>query len=451
MNKYIFDYAVYPSVVPADAESTVTIHPLGENTKFIPDVSYTIEIRGVETFCYNYAHLPVEWYNVTPNEQGDLVFCHRFVGEQRHAIKLIRPQEDLNATPYREITNRGKFHENKEALLYVYSLDADLYGMRGYKGEVHCHTYESDGIQDVCHTVGNYRAAGYDFLAITDHYISMPSEKAKRLFASVPVDMTLMLGEECHVPTEQIHAVHIGGEHSVNAAFRADKAKAEAEVLSIQQELTHLPEHICKNDYAWRVWIARKAKELGGISILAHPHWIWYDTYFMASAITQQLLKDGVYDAMDITDQEGDTTYALWAEMQAQGVRVPVVGCTDSHYTNADNEKNPAGNKGGFTLAFAANRSEESLLDAICAGRSVAINTAGNPERIQGPYRYVKFARFLMDNYFPVYRRLCQGQGVVMAEYPADGASDAEKNHLLELLNQRSEEFAKQFYGYENK
>ena len=446
MNKQIFNYAVYPSIIPADKESAVVIHPLGENTKFLDDVSYTVEVRGVETFCSDYAHLPVTWYNLTPNSDGDLVLRHYFEGEQRHAIKLIRPQEDLESTPYRDITHRGKFRENKDAELYVYSLAEDLYGMRCFKGEVHCQTYESDGIQDVCHTVGNYRSAGYDFLAITDHYITYGAEKAKNLFADAPIDMTLLLGEECHVPTEQIHAVHIGGQESVNAYFRSNPILATEEMKAIEAELEYLPENINKTDYAWRVWIARKSRELGGISILAHPHWIWFDTYFMASAITKQLLKDGVYDALDITDQEADTTYALWAEMQAEGHRIPVVGCTDSHYTDANNPHHPA--RGGYTLVFAPNRSEESLLDAICNGRSVAVNAVGDPERVQGPYRFVKFARFLLDNYYPSYRRLCHSQGVVLSDYPADGSVDQETINLLDALSQRSEAFARDFYGY---
>jgi len=446
MNRQIFNYAVYPSIVPADTESVITIHPLGENTQFIPGVSYTVEIRGVETFCADYAHLPVTWYNAIPNEAGDLVIRHHFVGEQRHAILLKRPQEDLDATPYREITNRGKFHENKDALLCVYSLQADLYGMRAFKGEVHCHTYESDGVQDVCHTVGNYRTAGYDFLAITDHYITMGAEKAKRLFDRAPVDMTLLLGEECHVPTEQIHIVHMGGRESVNACFRNDKEKAAAEVAAIEKELDHLPESINKNDYAWRVWVARKAHEFGGIAILTHPHWIWFDVYFMASAITRQLLLDGVYDALDITDQEADTTVALWSEMRAQGVTIPVVGCTDSHFTNADDPKRPA--RGGYTLVFAPDRSEGEILQAIREGRSLAVNAVGDSERIQGPYRLVKLARFLLDHYYPVYVRLCHNQGVLLSEYPVDGPAPERLENLLAALNERSEAFARDFYGY---
>lgn len=439
MNKQVFNYIVTPSIVKANHETTICIHPLGENTAFIPNVTYTVEIRGVETFCSDYAHLPIAVYQITPNAIGDLEITHFFAGEQKHAITLRRPQEDLDATPYKDITHRSKRHENTNALLQVYSLDSDLYGMRCFKGEVHCHTYESDGIQDVCHTVGNYRSAGYDFLAITDHYITMPSEKAKKMFDDAPVDMTLLLGEECHVPTEQIHAVHIGGSQSVNAYFRDHPDAAEQEMLAIEAQLS-LPAHINRRDYAWRVWIAHKAREFGGLSILAHPHWIWFDTYFMASAITQQLLADGIYDALDITDEEADTTVALWAEMQAQGHRIPVVGCTDSHYTDANSPHRPA--RGGYTLVFAADRGERSILNAIRDGRSLAVNTIGDPERIQGPYRLVKFARFLLDNYYPIYRRLCHNQGVIMSEYSADSVQ------LLSMLNERSQAFSHAFFGY---
>ena len=351
----------------------------------------------------------------------------------------------MEHTPYRDITHRNKRGENTEAVLQVYSLCNDLYGMRCFKGEVHCHTYESDGIQDVCHTVGNYRTAGYDFMAITDHYITMGAEKAKRIFDSAPVDMTLFLGEECHVPTEQIHAVHIGGRESVTTYFRNHPETAEQEMLAIEADL-NLPSHINRRDYAWRVWIARKAREFGGVSILAHPHWIWFETYFMASAITQQLLADGIYDALDITDQEADTTVALWAEMQARGHRIPVVGCTDSHYTDANNPHCPA--RGGYTIVFAPTRNEQSILTAIREGRSVAVNATGDPERVQGPYRLVKFARFLLDNYYPIYKRLCHNQGVLMSEYPVDASPTPETEQLLRMLNNRSEAFAHAFFGY---
>ena len=119
MNKQVFNYTVYPAVVRANTETTIRIHALGENTRFLPHLTYTVEIRGVETHCSNYANLPVAVYHATPNDDGDLEITHHFIGEQRHALTLKRPQEDLENTPYRHITHRCKRAEKTSAVLYV--------------------------------------------------------------------------------------------------------------------------------------------------------------------------------------------------------------------------------------------------------------------------------------------------------------------------------------------
>ena len=447
MRLQVFDYAVYPSVLRADEVSTVTIHPLGEHVAFLPGETYTVAIRGVETACADYDALPTTEYHCIPNEAGDLTFTHRFEGEQRHSLTLTRPACDQNS-PYYAINNhRPKNKQNTVSLMAVYSVYEDLYGLRGYKGEVHCHTFDSDGVQDTCQTVGNYRSAGYDFLAITDHFLSFASEKSKRMFDHAPVDMTLLLGEEVHVPTERIHVVHLGGRESVNEYFRRHPKEAKAEVAAIESTLT-LPDTVNRNDYAWRVWIAQKAREFGGISILSHPHWIWETVYFMASATTQQLLRDGVHDAYDLLDDDNDVeiSAALWNELRAEGVRIPVVGSTDSHHTDAGNPTLPC--QGAYTLVFAPDRSGESLMAAIRQEHSLCINRRSGVEFIHGPYRLVKYARFLLDAFFPVYMRLCQGQGVLLSEYPVTGAPAPETEELLAALNARSEAFARRFYGF---
>lgn len=448
MNPQAFHYAVLPSIVRADEETAVTIHPLGENVAFLPGATYTVSIREVDTACAYYGALPTTVYECTPNEAGDLVITHRFCGEQKHVLVVSRPECDLYS-PHYDINYRKKYSDNITAVLGVYSLGDDLYGLRCYKGEVHCHTYESDGIQDVCHTVGNYRSAGYDFMAITDHYLSMSSEKSKRIFDNAPVDMTLFLGEEVHVPNERIHAVHLGGRESVNAYFRAHPDEARQEVDAIQATLD-LPEDINPEDYAWRIWIARKAREFGGLSILSHPHWVWNEVYFMASSLTKQLLRDGIHDAFDLADTQSGSvadSVALWNDLCSEGIRIPIVGSTDSHRTDPSNPNQPA--KGGYTLVFAPDRSCQSIMDSIRAERSLFVNTQCEPEFIHGSYRLVKYARFLLEFFYPVYMRLCQGQGVVMSEYPAQGVPSQELVSLLDGLNKRSEAFAHGFYGYE--
>lgn len=446
MNHNIFNYLVSPSILRADAENEIRIRPLGENVAFKQGVTYTVSVIGTETACASYADFPKATYECVPNSDGELVFSHFFADEQKHIITFTRPKEDL-ATPHTDLTYRERFGTNRDAVLAVYSLKSDLYGLRAFKGEVHCHTFESDGTQDVCHTVGNYRSGGYDFLAITDHHITLSAGKAKRVFDSAPVGMTLMIGEEVHVPSERIHAVHIGGSGSVNEVYRRDGDKAYAEVAEIESTLeADFPAD--RNDYAWRVWIAQKAREAGGIAILAHPHWIWENVYFMSTATTKKLLREGVYDALDLTDSDVDTSVALWNDLRVEGYNIPVVGSSDSHYTDAGDMRRPAKGEGGYTFVFASDRSEKSLLEAIRAGSSVAVNAKGYPEFVHGSFRLVKLAKFLMQHFYPTYMRLCAGQGVILSEYPAEGGVSPETEALLASLNERSERFAEEFYGY---
>ncbi len=448
MNKHVFHYRVTPSVVRADSDATVTIHPLGENVAFKQGSTYYVRFAEVETGHADFTKaLNAKAYQCQPNEQGDIVVTHHFRGEQRHAIFISRPEEDQNSPHYDINNRRRKNGENTVATICVYSLYEDLYGLRPFKGEVHCHTFESDGTQDAIHTVGNYRNAGYDFMAITDHFTSFASEKAMRVFRDAPVDMTLMLGEEVHVPTEHIHAVHLGGSQSVNQYFRDHADEARAEVAEIVKTLT-LPEDVPVEDYAWRIWIANKSHEFGGLSILAHPHWVWCDVYFMGESTTRQLLRDGVHDALDLTDGEFDASLNFWADMCAQGVKINLVGSTDSHRTEPTDPHKPARDGGGYTVVFAPDRSPEAIKDAIRQGRSLCVNSRYAPELVVGDYRLAKYTRFLLDHYYPVYKKLCDGQGTVMWDYPVEGKPDAALETLLGALNARSEAFAREFFGY---
>ncbi|MBR6548778.1 MAG: hypothetical protein IKT68_04455, partial [Clostridia bacterium] len=369
--------------------------------------------------------------------QGDLTVTHRFAGEQKHVLLLERPESDLSS-PYRDLTYRPKYGENTHAKLAVYSLADDLYGLKGYKGEVHCHTYASDGVQDIPHTVGNYRAAGYDFLAITDHYISFGATQATEMYRDSSLAMTLLFGEEVHVPEERIHAVHLGGNASVNQYFRDHKQEVLQEVQDMIDTLD-LPEQVNKTNYAWQRWIAEKSREMGGIAVLAHPHWIWNEVYFMAEPLTIQLLKDKVYDTLDLRDSHIDVSLALWHEMERQGLTIPVVGSTDAHYTYANDPHTPA--KGGYTLAFAPDRSAKSLLQAMKQGNSLCVFTEVSPQLPVGPYRLVKYGRFLLDYFFPYYMWLCRAQAPAVSQY-----SEAQEP-LLCQLTQQSEQLIADFYG----
>ena len=383
MNNQVFNYSVMPSVVRADVKSVVSILPLGENASFKTGLTYTLAIRSVDTAGRHHGQVLTDTFEVVPDENGCLTFEYRFSGEQKHIIFLTRPEEDMRSMYYEINNHRGRFGENASVQLEVYSLKQDLYGMKCYKGEVHCHTCESDGIQDALHTVGNYRNSGYDFVALTDHFTSFASEKAMRVFKDAPVSMTLMLGEEVHVPSERIHTVHMGGRESVNEYFRNHRDEAYARVAEIEASL-NLPDNVDKNDYAWRVFIAEKAHEFGGMANLTHPFWRLGSVYFISPATAEQLMRDGVYDALDLRDDDMEAAVALWGDLRADGVRIPIVGSTDSHRTSPDDPTVAA--RGGYTLVISPDGSRESIMASIRADRSLCVSTKSDPEFVYGSF-----------------------------------------------------------------
>ena len=122
--------------------------------------------------------------------------------------------------------------------------------------------------------LANLRSAGYDFAAITDHFLYEPSQKAVRFMQELPDVFTALAGEEIHCPKDYIHILSIGGTASVNACYDADPAKADAEIAALAESLT-LPEGVDPQNAAARHWVVRKIKELGGMPVLTHPFWLW--------------------------------------------------------------------------------------------------------------------------------------------------------------------------------
>jgi predicted metal-dependent phosphoesterase TrpH len=111
-----------------------------------------------------------------------------------------------------------------------------------YKGNLHAHTTESDGAMTPAETVALYRDAGYDFLALTDHW------KVTAAAAGADGGFLLLLGVELDGDRsetgEGYHILGFGLEHAGTAPQQSTVAQA------IQ-------------------WI----RDHGGEAVLAHPYW----------------------------------------------------------------------------------------------------------------------------------------------------------------------------------
>ena len=116
--------------------------------------------------------------------------------------------------------------------------------------------------------------------------------------------------------------------------------------------------------------------------------------------------------------------------MRERGLKIPIVGSSDSHGTD------PAVLFGiSRTVLFAKDTEFESIVEAIKGGYSTAVERPrGESNRVYGPYRLVKYVRFLLNYYFPGHDELCVEEGRLMREY---ALGDAEAADALRALHGR--------------
>ncbi|MCI9337780.1 MAG: hypothetical protein HFH93_09605 [Lachnospiraceae bacterium] len=449
MKMQIADYEVRPGVVPSGRKTFVRIIPRGKHARFDDRIHdqpkgspfrFDPEIfEPDETAEYRIYFLPMQQTMepapltvcdsvlVRPDRDGSLAFEYAFSGEQEYRLVITDPQKD-----------------GKELLrLSVFSLFPDLYGRRVYRGDLHVHSYFSDGREEPMIVAANYRKQGFDFMALTDHNKMYPSKLLLEACQNIPSDLTLFTGEEVHVPyPAYIHAINFGGASSVNEFYEEHRAECDGEIARMAQDLK-APDGLDPLQLAQRIWVAQQIKKTGGMSILVHPHWI-SNAYNMPDDVTDYLFEHEIYDAFELLGgqsvHENNMQTAFYHDQRARGRRIPIVGSSDSHGTEP-----PVYFTWSSTLVFASDKSFERLTGAIKDLYSVAVEKYPNEEyRVHGPYRYVKYARYLLESYFPRYDELCWEQGRLMKEY---ACGDKEALDMLRLLSGRAEKFAASFFG----
>ena len=313
-------------------------------------------------------------------------------------------------------------------------------------GDFHSHSCGSDGADEPAVVAANYRKAGFDIMALTDHHVHSSSVDMINAYKDVPIDIKLFKGEEVHI-TEMggyMHTVNFGGEKGVTDYFNENPEKCKAEIAELKKTLD-VPDGVNSYECAFRTWVADRIHEFGGFAIIPHPYWITIDEYNMRPPIVKWLLENKKYDALEVvsgqTVEENCIQASLYNEFRAEGIKVPVVGSSDSHGTD------PAWYfKMGKTVLFAKGDPDfSSVTEAISGLYSVGLEYQNNESvRITGPHRMVKFTQFLLKYYFPKHDELCVEEGVAMKDYfnKVKGAKE-----ILDSVHGRTEKFRREFYN----
>ncbi|MBE6601565.1 MAG: hypothetical protein E7637_03560 [Ruminococcaceae bacterium] len=422
------NYAIYPSVMLADQEREMIISPTERAFLLFEGEEYLVTVYPINTDAPDY-HLGLtgEEYRVTAHN-GVVRFSHTFAGEQQHLIVFAKDEKKL-----------GEF--------MVYSLKEDLYALTPLRGDLHGHSYRSDGARDPAALAGHYREQGYDFFALTDHNRFYPGYEIDEVYANVHLGITRVPGEEVHTPGSPVHIVHVGGKKSVALQYIKDRKTYEDEVdACLKQIPAGLPE--CYHErYAMALWSTQKIHEADGIAIFAHPFWRPKDrVYNVCEEFATMLLTSGMFDAYELVGgmrQIGiNRSVAMWNDLRANGLQIPVVGSSDVH-TVAKSGNFPH----LFTVCFAKSNTPDDIIDAVKNGLSVAVEATGTEYdrqyRAYGSLRLVSYAQYLLTYFFPAQERICQGEGIAMRAYAMNDADAS----LVEAQVAQTKCFRDRFFG----
>ena len=206
---------------------------------------------------------------------------------------------------------------------------------RFYKGNLHTHSNRSDGALEVEAVCSAYRAAGYDFIALTDHFLHRYGHPIVDTRALRDDRFTTIIGAELHLPAtalgETWHILAVG--LPLDFAPPSDGETASA--------------------------IARRAREAGAFVTIVHP--AWYGLTAEDAAMIPDAHAIEVYNHTSaVKTDRGDGT-ALFDQLLAQGRRITACATDDAHFSEPDHF-------GGWVMVKAEANEPEALLAALKAG-----------------------------------------------------------------------------------
>ncbi len=214
---------------------------------------------------------------------------------------------------------------------------------RFWRGNLHTHSTNSDGIlppQEVCR---RYRAEGYDFLALTDHFVGIWNYPISDTTGYRTEGFTTILGAELH------SGAMANGElwHILAVGLPPDFAPSNS------------PHFVPVPGQETAGEIAARAVAAGAFVAIAHPQWsglTMEDARSVTAAHAVEVYNHGC--AMGCDRPDG---FAVLDQLLTEGRRLTLVATDDAHFSEPDFF-------GGWVMVKAQANEPAALLAALKAG-----------------------------------------------------------------------------------
>ena len=212
---------------------------------------------------------------------------------------------------------------------------------RFWRGNLHTHSFASDGAMSPEQVVEAYKRAGYDFLQISDHFVERYQFPMTDTRAFRSNNFTTLIGAELHAMGTEVGELW----HILAAGLPLD--------FPVPTSTETGPE------------LAARARAAGAFVAIAHPAWSQLrigDGRALAAAHAVEIYNHGCAVETD----RGDGFYLL-DELVNEGRRLTAIATDDAHFKHGDYDA-----FGGFVEVKAESLDPDVLLEALKAGHFYA-------------------------------------------------------------------------------
>ena len=368
------------------------------------------------------------------------------IKDDRILISYIFPKEQMYSIffyPIGKETSGKRKGKNKLPMEYqsVYALEGDLYKLRPFKGDVHMHSRFSDGRNFIEEMGIKCLELGFGFQALSDHRTNKGAKLLCEKFNALPISMRCFVAEECHKARPHIHS--FGASECITDYIAANQDAFDARALEIVETL---PDGLSKEE---ALAVAKSEaefeiiKKFGGLSGLNHPFWRMGErSIHLTKRVVEVLCKRHKFDYFELVnsscgDDSSDLAIAALFEY----------GCNDMVCLATSDAHSKEKLGAGYTMVFASSNSWEDIRNSIMDKKSVAVEVFDKTlPRIFGKIRYMQYAYFLYQQYFPIYDEICKQQAKLLGKCIKDKYSKKSKKALADKSEELSL-FVKDFFG----
>ncbi len=266
--------------------------------------------------------------------------------------------------------------------------------MTGYfKGNIHCHTVNSDGGATPADLARFYKNAGYDFISITDHnHLTSQSETgySGEEFLVIPgceYTAVLKLSEESPAIHTHVNGVGI----SQNFQFEKCPPHGKKEIKPTKNRVFYIKTGTITVEESLQFAVS-EINSQGGFATMNHPNWRWsFGANEMKNIKNADAFEiwNGSYDANNEGTPNRPSMDEIWDSLLSDGKRIWAVAADDCHFLPDPQKPTVYPPCSAWVHVEAEELTEKEIIRALKEGRFYSstgielLSQSFGPERIE--------------------------------------------------------------------